>query len=178
MVCYPYLSVFVPFSVFSPLVVPCIDIQSEEASADASVNYEEVRKDIEAILEDPAYDDGSLGPVLLRLAWHAAGTYDASSNSGGSEYEDRIIIEIPHSLTRKWRHHEVSPRGFPWRKRWVGCRYARPTIAQCAFFYNPKLLLNSSSLVSHPQHATGWKLLKPSTQASPTPICGLLLVRC
>lgn len=30
------------------------------------------------------YDDGSYGPVLVRLAWHCSGTYDKESNSGGS----------------------------------------------------------------------------------------------
>lgn len=30
-----------------------------------------VRKDIEAILKNKDYDDGSIGPVLVRLAWHA-----------------------------------------------------------------------------------------------------------
>jgi catalase (peroxidase I) len=32
---------------------------------------------------DANYDDGSYGPVLLRLAWHASGTYDKDTNSGG-----------------------------------------------------------------------------------------------
>lgn len=27
--------------------------------------------------------DGSYGPVILRLAWHASGTYDKESNTGG-----------------------------------------------------------------------------------------------
>lgn len=27
--------------------------------------------------------DGSYGPVLLRLAWHSSGTYDAESKTGG-----------------------------------------------------------------------------------------------
>jgi len=34
--------------------------------------------------EKDNYDDGSYGPVLLRLAWHASGTYDKETNTGGS----------------------------------------------------------------------------------------------
>ncbi|KAL3473561.1 heme peroxidase [Aspergillus californicus] len=30
------------------------------------------------------YDDGSYGPVLVRLAWHASGTYDKETGTGGS----------------------------------------------------------------------------------------------
>jgi hypothetical protein len=30
--------------------------------------------------------DGSLAPVLVRLAWHASGTYDARDGSGGSNF--------------------------------------------------------------------------------------------
>lgn len=33
-------------------------------------NYEAVRKDIAAALKKPDYDDGSLGPVFVRLAWY------------------------------------------------------------------------------------------------------------
>ena len=33
-----------------------------------------------------AYKDGSLAPVLIRLAWHASGTYDKNDNTGGSNY--------------------------------------------------------------------------------------------
>lgn len=47
-------------------------------------DYEAVRKDIIAILKKPEYDDGSIGPVLIRLAWHASGTYERKSNTGGS----------------------------------------------------------------------------------------------
>lgn len=47
-------------------------------------DYDAVRKDIAALLKQPEYDDGSAGPVLVRLAWHSAGTYDAASDTGGS----------------------------------------------------------------------------------------------
>ncbi|RDW65411.1 putative cytochrome-c peroxidase [Coleophoma crateriformis] len=43
-----------------------------------------VKKDIEALMHQPEYDDGSAGPVLVRLAWHSAGTYDAETDTGGS----------------------------------------------------------------------------------------------
>ncbi|KAJ3176883.1 cytochrome c peroxidase [Geranomyces variabilis] len=48
-------------------------------------DYEKVRADIKAILKNEDYDDGSLAPVFLRLAWHASGTYDKSSSTGGSD---------------------------------------------------------------------------------------------
>lgn len=47
-------------------------------------DYDAVRKDIAALLHQPEYDDGSAGPVLVRLAWHSAGTYDAETDTGGS----------------------------------------------------------------------------------------------
>jgi len=48
-------------------------------------DYQKVYDAIAKILEDnPQYDDGSYGPVLLRLAWHASGTYDKTTKDGGS----------------------------------------------------------------------------------------------
>lgn len=48
-------------------------------------DYDAVRKSISAAMEsNPDYDDGSYGPLLVRLAWHASGTYDKASGSGGS----------------------------------------------------------------------------------------------
>lgn len=75
------------------------------------INYEEVYNAIADILEDNeyvfsppsgyniciphtnlnelfspsiSYDDGSLGPVFVRLAWHSSGTYDKDTKTGGS----------------------------------------------------------------------------------------------
>ena len=43
--------------------------------------YNEVAKRLE---EQDEYDDGSYGPVIVRLAWHSCGTYDVATNTGGS----------------------------------------------------------------------------------------------
>jgi len=48
------------------------------------VNYDQVRADIKSMLDESGYDDGSYGPVLIRVAWHASGTFDKVSNTGGS----------------------------------------------------------------------------------------------
>lgn len=48
-------------------------------------DYQKVYDDIANRLEEKDdYDDGSFGPVLLRLAWHASGTYDKATGTGGS----------------------------------------------------------------------------------------------
>lgn len=48
-------------------------------------DYQKVYDAIEERLADNTdYDDGSYGPVILRLAWHASGTYDKETNTGGS----------------------------------------------------------------------------------------------
>ncbi|KAI8958728.1 heme peroxidase [Daldinia sp. FL1419] len=44
----------------------------------------EVKEAVRKLLHQPDYDDGSAGPVLVRLAWHSAGTYCAKTNTGGS----------------------------------------------------------------------------------------------
>lgn len=49
-----------------------------------SVDYQAVKEDIAERLEDFDWDDGSWGPVLIRLAWHASGTYCKDSKNGGS----------------------------------------------------------------------------------------------
>lgn len=48
------------------------------------LDYQEVYNAIAKKLENVNHDDGSFGPILLRLAWHAAGTYDKTTKTGGS----------------------------------------------------------------------------------------------
>lgn len=49
-------------------------------------DYQAVYNAVAEALEDGAedYDDGSFGPVIVRLAWHASGTYDKETGTGGS----------------------------------------------------------------------------------------------
>ncbi|CCF43052.1 cytochrome c peroxidase [Colletotrichum higginsianum] len=48
-------------------------------------DYEKVYKVIaDRLEENDQYDDGSYGPVLVRLAWHASGTFDKETGTGGS----------------------------------------------------------------------------------------------
>lgn len=49
-----------------------------------SVNYAKIRDEVDDILWNKNYEDQHIGPLLVRLAWHASGTYDKKTNTGGS----------------------------------------------------------------------------------------------
>lgn len=52
-------------------------------------------EEIKRVIPRPGYDDGSLAPVLVRLAWHCCATYDKETNTGGSNGATmRFIPEI------------------------------------------------------------------------------------
>jgi cytochrome c peroxidase len=57
---------------------------SSAVACSGPVDYDAVRADLKLIMDNPSWDDGSLAPFLLRLAWHSSGTYDAAANTGGS----------------------------------------------------------------------------------------------
>lgn len=54
------------------------------SSSATTANYDDVRADLRSLMDNPSWDDGSLAPIFLRLAWHSSGTYDASTGTGGS----------------------------------------------------------------------------------------------
>ncbi|KIJ95716.1 class II peroxidase, partial [Laccaria amethystina LaAM-08-1] len=62
-------------------------IQTKAKFVPTKQDYQKVYNRVAELLDEAGeYDDGSYGPVILRLAWHASGTYDKDSNTGGSNY--------------------------------------------------------------------------------------------
>lgn len=64
------------------------DADFDYASAFSALNLKEVKQDIEAVLTDskdwwPA-DYGHYGPLMIRMSWHAAGTYRTGDGRGGA----------------------------------------------------------------------------------------------
>jgi cytochrome c peroxidase len=49
-----------------------------------AVDLTAVRREIAESLYDRTHDDGSLGPLMLRFAWHNAGTWDKEKRTGGT----------------------------------------------------------------------------------------------
>ena len=56
--------------------------QSEPTNSD--VDFAAVRRELLLLMDNPQWDDGSLAPIFIRLAWHSSGTFDRASGTGGS----------------------------------------------------------------------------------------------
>lgn len=70
-------------------------------------------------IDDDDYDDGSYAPVVLRLGWHSSGTYDAATNTGGSNGATmRFKPEAEHGANNGLAHAraflEPIKQKFPW----------------------------------------------------------------
>ncbi|KAF1988036.1 class II peroxidase [Aulographum hederae CBS 113979] len=57
------------------------DADFKPTEADYQKVYDHIA---ELLAERDEYEDGSYGPVIVRLAWHASGTYDKETGTGGS----------------------------------------------------------------------------------------------
>ena len=84
--------------------------------ADYQAVYDAVAK---KLIDEDDYDDGSYGPVLLRLGWHASGTYDAATGTGGSNGATmRFAPERDHGanagLVMAQKFLEPIKEQFPW----------------------------------------------------------------
>ncbi|KAI3329111.1 cytochrome c peroxidase [Xylariaceae sp. AK1471] len=83
-------------------------------------DYQKVYNEIADRLEEKDdYDDGSYGPVLVRLAWHASGTYDKETGTGGSDGATmRFAPEGDHGANAGLKHArdflEPVKAKFPW----------------------------------------------------------------
>jgi catalase (peroxidase I) len=47
-------------------------------------DIKKIKEEIRQVLDDEKHDDGSFGPIFVRLAWHSSGTYDHATKTGGS----------------------------------------------------------------------------------------------
>jgi len=86
------------------------------AQKDYAAVYTEIASRLE---EKDDYDDGSYGPVLLRLAWHASGTFDKETGTGGSNGATmRFAPEADHGANAglKAARDFLEPvkQKFPW----------------------------------------------------------------
>ncbi|KIW34458.1 uncharacterized protein PV07_01236 [Cladophialophora immunda] len=64
---------------------PKAGVQTTSNFKPSAKDYQNVYNAIaKAIWDNDEYDDGSYGPVLLRLSWHTSGSYDSATGTGGS----------------------------------------------------------------------------------------------
>ena len=63
---------------------PSYAASTVNGSGGGPVDYDAVRQELKLLMDNPSWDDGSLAPILIRLAWHSSGTYDKATNTGGS----------------------------------------------------------------------------------------------
>jgi len=82
-------------------------------------DYNAVREDIKKIIPNKDWDNGSLGPIFVRLAWHASGTYDMHSNTGGSDgatmrFSPESTDEANNGLNKAREFLEPIKSKYPW----------------------------------------------------------------
>ena len=93
-------------------VAPASGLEKHELCAlvPTPLSFARVRADAARFLRNPLHDDGSYTPLLVRFAWHANGTYDKRTNTGGSDggtiWRDAEIADPDNAglgKARAWR---------------------------------------------------------------------------
>ncbi|XP_063710537.1 uncharacterized protein LOC134839058 isoform X2 [Symsagittifera roscoffensis] len=62
----------------------CLD-NSKVVAETLKVDWKKLKEDIVGLLDDDNHDDGSFGPIFVRLAWHSCGTWCKHTKTGGSD---------------------------------------------------------------------------------------------
>ncbi|KAI0836269.1 heme peroxidase [Hypoxylon sp. FL0890] len=93
--------------------------QDTSTQQPTAAQLKEVKAAVRQLLHQPDYDDGSAGPVLVRLAWHSAGTYCKETNTGGSNgagmrYEKEGGDPANAGLQHARAFLEPVKKQFPW----------------------------------------------------------------
>jgi len=69
------------------------------------LDIEGIKKDVVGILDQKDFEDPFIGPLLVRLAWHASGTYDKATKTGGSNGATmRFASEAGHGANAGLHH--------------------------------------------------------------------------
>ncbi|KAK4689509.1 hypothetical protein P7C73_g603, partial [Tremellales sp. Uapishka_1] len=71
-------------------------------------DYQGIREEVKKILKQPGYDDGSIGPVLVRLAWHQSGNFSLVEHNGGSNGAGMRFPPESVDPANAGLHHAIS----------------------------------------------------------------------
>jgi len=96
-----------------------------EGSNKPYAKAEELKQEIVNIMDNLDWDDGSLGPVFIRLAWHSSGTYSQFDKGGGGGSCGATMRFAPESTDGANAGLEHA-RNFlePLKKKFPGVSYA------------------------------------------------------
>ncbi|RSH88655.1 hypothetical protein EHS25_002882 [Saitozyma podzolica] len=71
-------------------------------------DYDGIREEIKKVMKQPGYDDGSAGPVFVRLAWHASGNFSLVEHNGGSNGAGMRFPPESVDPANAGLHHAIS----------------------------------------------------------------------
>ncbi|WVO17780.1 hypothetical protein L204_105478 [Cryptococcus depauperatus] len=71
-------------------------------------DYQSLKEEIKKTINQPGYDDGSAGPVFVRLAWHASGNFSLVEHNGGSNGAGMRFPPEAVDPANAGLHHAIS----------------------------------------------------------------------